>query len=123
MSKEFHVLVHPSQTTDHELNTIWEQWIENSCKVLHGSNNTQETILELEDTSYVNDLEPETIIVLGGQRRDFCVSVHYTNLLDHPDIRNGDKTVEIDINATRGGHLYSLEKEARDKGFQLIKRQ
>lgn len=121
MTSEYRVLVHPITTTNVEnLQPIWRQWIDNGCKVLTGGSNVEENERELEDTSYINELAPDTTIVLGGQRLDWCIAIHFENILDTIAASKSHVNVVIDGNASCGGKTLSLSDIAREHGVELV---
>lgn len=120
MSKEeeFLVLIHPNKSVfTKSRHKIWTEWKNHGCKVILGTGHVPTTIKELEDTSYVDNLEKGTTVVLGGQRADWCESIHYESLINHPRVKNKEISVEVDQSASCGGNFKSMEEIASQHGI------
>lgn len=118
---ELRVLVHPIKSSfTTKYHPIWDDWIHQGCKVLSGGSNPAETVLELEDVSYVDQLPQDATIILGGQRRDFCEAIHYDCLTSHPRAIDGSVVIKIAKEASASGKLSNLKAIAQKNNYPLI---
>lgn len=93
--REFHVIVHPSLTSNEfpganaRAQEVWRSWgwtgeavgrFATAPHALHGWDS-------LTDTGYLNDLPPGTKVIIGGQVTEVCVRTHAEYIALHPRAR------------------------------------
>lgn len=109
-----------------EISEVWEEWKKLPTKVIEADD-----YKGLEDTSYLDALDPETlnhlvsqILVVGGQSGGVCVKAHLEALAQHPRVKGGMVEIQLSLSATLANNrdqLVSVLKSIRDQFGVTIK--